>query len=163
MKIVSNYYDKDPGKSLGYLVGALVLGTAIPHFLKTFTGTEELPWRLVIIATSLFAFLGGLLIVLFVPNGPFRKAKGKFQMNAVLKVFSNKNLRRAAFGYFGHMWELYTFWAFIPVTLTTYKLSFPTSDFNISLWSFVIIGIGGVSYVLRGYISEHFGVKKSPP
>ena len=161
IKIVSDYYDKDPGKSLGYLVGALVLGTAFPHFLKTFTGTEELPWRLVIIATSLFAFLGGLLILLFVPNGPFRKAKGKFQMNAVLKVFSNKNLRRAAFGYFGHMWELYTFWAFVPVILTTYKLSFPTSDFNISLWSFVIIGIGGVSCVLGGYISKHLGVKKT--
>lgn len=62
MKIAADYYDKGLGKSLGYLVGALVLGTAFPHFLKTFTGTENLPWRYVIIATSGFAFLGGLLI-----------------------------------------------------------------------------------------------------
>ncbi|MBE7640343.1 MFS transporter [Salegentibacter sp. BLCTC] len=161
MKIAADYYDKGLGKSLGYLVGALVLGTAFPHFLKTFTGTEELPWRLVIIATSLFALLGGLLILLFVPNGPFRKAKGKFKFNAIFKAFNNKPLRSAAFGYFGHMWELYTFWAFVPVILTAYKLSFPTSDFNISLWSFVIIGIGGVSCVLGGYISKHLGVKKT--
>lgn len=161
MKLAADYYDKGLGKSLGYLVGALVLGTAFPHFLKTFTGTENLPWRWVIVATSLFAFLGGLLILLFVPNGPFRKAKGKFNFNAVFRIFSNKKLRSAAFGYFGHMWELYTFWAFVPIILAAYKLSFPTSDFDVSFWSFLIIGIGGVSCVLGGYISEVLGVKKT--
>ena len=161
MKLAADYYDKGLGKSLGYLVGALVLGTAFPHFLKTFTGTENLPWRWVIVATSLFAFLGGLLIFFFVPNGPFRKAKGKFNFNAVFRVFSNKKLRSAAFGYFGHMWELYTFWAFVPIILAAYKRSFPTSDFDVSFWSFIIIGIGGVSCVLGGYISEVLGVKKT--
>ncbi|MDX1719249.1 MAG: MFS transporter, partial [Salegentibacter mishustinae] len=161
MKLAADYYDKGLGKSLGYLVGALVLGTAFPHFLKTFTGIENLPWRWVIVATSLFAFLGGLLIFFFVPNGPFRKAKGKFNFNAVFRVFSNKKLRRAAFGYFGHMWELYTFWAFVPIILAAYKRSFPTSDFDVSFWSFIIIGIGGVSCVLGGYISEVLGIKKT--
>ena len=161
MKLAADYYDKGLGKSLGYLVGALVLGTAFPHFLKTFTGTENLPWRWVIVATSLFAFMGGLLILLFVPNGPFRKAKGKFNFNAVFRISSNKKLRSAAFGYFGHMWELYTFWAFVPIILAAYKLSFPTSDFVVSFWSFIIIGIGGVSCVLGGYISEVLGVKKT--
>ncbi|UBZ05865.1 MFS transporter [Salegentibacter mishustinae] len=161
MKLAADYYDKGLGKSLGYLVGALVLGTAFPHFLKTFTGIENLPWRWVIIATSLFAFLGGLLILLFVPNGPFRKAKGKFNFSAVFRVFSNKKLRNAAFGYFGHMWELYTFWAFVPIILAAYKFSIPNSDFDVSFWSFLIIGIGGVSCVLGGYISEILGVKKT--
>jgi len=161
MKLAADYYNKGLGKSLGYLVGALVLGTAFPHFLKTFTGIEDLPWRWVIIATSLFALIGGLLILLFVPNGPFRKAKGEFKINAVFKVFSNVKLRSAAFGYFGHMWELYTFWAFVPIILATYKLSFPTSDFNVPFWSFIIIGIGGLSCVLGGYISEVLGIKKT--
>src|SRR6056297_81291 len=160
MKLAADYYDKGLGKSLGYLVGALVLGTAFPHFLKTFTGTENLPWRWVIVATSLFAFLGGLLILLFVPNGPFRKAKGKFNFNAVFRVFSNKNLRSAAFGYFGHMWELYTFWAFVPIILATYQFSFPAYELDISFLSFIIIGIGSISCVLGGYFSETFGAKK---
>ena len=34
MKIAADYYDKGLGKSLGFLVGALVLGTALPHLLK---------------------------------------------------------------------------------------------------------------------------------
>lgn len=161
MKIAADYYDKGLGKSLGFLVGALVLGTAFPHFLKTFTGTENLPWRWVIVASSAFALVGGLLIFWFVPNGPFRKAKGSFEVDAVFSVFKNKNLRSAAFGYFGHMWELYTFWAFVPIILTTYKLSFPQIDFEISFWSFIIIGIGGLSCVLGGYISEIAGVKRT--
>ncbi|MFT7452415.1 MAG: MFS family permease, partial [Patescibacteria group bacterium] len=31
MKIAADYFEKGLGKSLGYLVGALVLGTAFPH------------------------------------------------------------------------------------------------------------------------------------
>lgn len=112
-------------------------------------------------ATSGFAFLGGLLIFLFVPNGPFRKAKGKFKVDAVFSVFKNKNLRSAAFGYFGHMWELYTFWAFVPIILAMYKVSFLESNFDIPFWSFIIIGIGGLSCVLGGYISEFVGVKRT--
>lgn len=161
MKIAADYYDKGLGKSLGFLVGALVLGTAFPHFLKTFTGNEGLPWRSVIFATSALATIGGLAIFIFVPNGPFRKAKGKFEVSAVFNVFQNKALRRAAFGYFGHMWELYTFWAFVPIILTAYKISFPQSEFDVSFWSFIIIGIGGLSCVLGGYISEITGVKRT--
>jgi len=159
MKIAAEYNYKVQRKSLGYLVGALVLGTALPHFLKTFTGNEGLPWKSVIFATSGLAFLGGLLILLFVPNGPFRKAKGKFEIGAVFNVFKNKKLRGAAFGYFGHMWELYAFWTFVPIILTVYKITFPENNFDIPFWSFIIIGIGGLSCVFGGYISEMAGVK----
>src|SRR5947209_13003229 len=34
MKIAADWYDKELGKALGYLVGALVIGTAFPHLLK---------------------------------------------------------------------------------------------------------------------------------
>ena len=38
MKIVADHYEH-PGRSLGFLVGALVSGTALPHLLKNF-GTQ---------------------------------------------------------------------------------------------------------------------------
>ena len=75
MKIAADYYQKDLGRSLGFLVGALVLGTAFPHLLKSFTGSENLPWKMVIVITSIMASLGGFLILLAVPVGPFRKAR----------------------------------------------------------------------------------------
>lgn len=161
MKIAADYFEAGLGKSLGFLVGALVLGTAFPHLLKTFTGGEKFPWRLVIFTTSAISVLGGFLILLFVPPGPYRKARTVNQSWAFLKVFKNRNFRAAAFGYFGHMWELYTFWAFVPVILGSYSLINPEADFNISLLSFIIIGSGGLACIAGGYISEFRGTKKT--
>ena len=71
MKIATDYFEKGLGTSLGFLVGALVLGTAFPHILK---GNESLfLWSSVIYTTSALAILGGLLIFLLVPDGPHRK------------------------------------------------------------------------------------------
>ncbi|AGC77812.1 putative MFS family arabinose efflux permease [Nonlabens dokdonensis] len=159
MKIAADYFDKGLGKSLGFLVGALVLGTAFPHLLKDIISRDQ--WELVIIATSILAFLGGLLMNLVVKDGPYRKASQGIQFNAFLKVFKKKNFRAAAFGYFGHMWELYTFWAFVPFILKSYDQLHPQANFDIPSLSFLVIAIGGLACVLGGYISQHKGVKKT--
>ena len=159
MKIAADYFDKGLGKSLGFLVGALVVGTAFPHLLKDISGS--LPWKTVIIIVSTLAVIGGLLMVLLVPDGPFRKASSAFNFSAFFKVFKNPKFRASAFGYFGHMWELYAFWAFVPVILSIYKTNNPEVTFNIPLLSFLIIGIGGLACVLGGYMSQRFGVKKT--
>ena len=88
-------------------------------------------------------------MLLLVPDGPFRKRSQQLDLSAFLKVFQNKKFRKAAFGYFGHMWELYTFWAFVPVMLLTYQEFFPGTNLNVPFWSFLIIGSGGAA---RGII-----------
>ena len=158
MKIATDYYDKGLGKSLGFLVGALVLGTALPHLLKNIL--VNFSWKSVLISTSFLASVGGLLMFLLVKNGPYRKPSKTLDLSACFNVFKNTNFRKSAFGYFGHMWELYTFWAFVPILLSTYKSQFDHIDFNIPLMSFLIIGIGSISCVLGGFLSEKFGVKK---
>lgn len=158
MKIAADHFEKGLGKSLGFLVGALVLGTAFPHLLKGITNV--FPWESVIITTSSLAIIGGLMMVVLVPDGPYRKQSLGVNFSACFGIFKNQNLRAAAFGYFGHMWELYAFWAFTPLMLKTYNDLHPETNFNIPILSFMIIGIGGLACVLSGYLSEAFGTKK---
>jgi len=158
MKIAADYYEKGLGKSLSFLVGALVLGTAFPHLMNGIT--ETISWQQVLIITSSLAIFGGILMLLLVPDGLYRKASKNIDFSAFFKVFKNTNFKSAAFGYFGHMWELYTFWAFVPILLNTYMELHPSTTFNIPVLSFLIIGIGGIGCVFGGYLSQKYGTKK---
>jgi MFS family permease len=140
------------------LVGALVVGTAFPHLVKSLS--VDFSWKYVVFSTSSLSVLGGLAMFLFIPNGPFRKPSQQLNLNAFLSGFKNINFRSAAFGYFGHMWELYTFWAFVPVMLSTYKIYFPSAYINVPLLSFVVIASGGLACVISGNFSQRFGVKR---
>lgn len=157
MKIASDYYQKGLGTSLGYLVGALVVGTAFPHLLNT--GILGIPWKTVLLITSATAALGGIAIWIL-PDGPYRRPMHKPEFSALIRVFQNRGFRSAAFGYFGHMWELYAFWAFVPLMLKKYRDLNPESDLPVAFWSFAIIAIGGPACVLAGYISRHMGIKR---
>ena len=158
MKIAADYYEKKLGKSLGFLVGALVLGTAFPHLLKDVKG--QLPWEIVLCITSFIAILGGILMISLVPDGPHKKKSPKLNFSAIPKIFKKRQFRAAAFGYFGHMWELYAFWAFVPVLLHRYSEMHAETTFNIPLLSFLVIGIGSFACVLGGYLAQKIEVKK---
>ena len=157
MKIASDWYDKGLGKAMGFLLGALVLGTAFPHLLKN--RDFELPWKSVLYFTSIFAITGGTMMLMFVGDGPYRKKSGGFQWNAIGKIFNSKKWRQAAFGYFGHMWELYTYWGFVPLILGLYAAK-NNITLNISLLSFLIIAIGSIACIAGGYLSLKIGSAK---
>ncbi|TYA71516.1 MFS transporter [Seonamhaeicola marinus] len=158
MKIASDYYKGGLGKSLGFLVGALVLGTALPHLLKAVS--FNFSWQYIVYVTSTFSVLGGVLMLAFVPDGPYKTKLSSFDVSVFYKVFKTGEFRSAAFGYFGHMWELYSFWAFVPFFLMAYNKTHEAASFNVALLSFGIIGIGGVACVLSGYLSNIFSTKQ---
>ncbi len=151
MKIASDWYEKGLGKALGYLLGALVLGTAFPHLLRSFS--VQWHWQTIIHLTSLFAMLGGFLMLLLVKDGPHRKKSDSFHPRNLIQIFQSKPFRSAAIGYFGHMWELYTFWAFIPPLILMNR----TAGIPVSLFTFLIIASGALSCVAGGYLSQKKG------
>jgi MFS family permease len=154
MKIAAGWYRQGLGRALGYLVGALVVGTAFPHLIRS--SGAELPWQQVIIGVSILATSGGIAMLLAVPDGPQLSSGSAFDPRVLGLIFRSRRFRASAFGYFGHMWELYTLWAFIPLWLLAYATSHDVS-LNIPLWSFLVIAAGFLGCAGGGLISNRLG------
>jgi len=154
MKIAAGWYEKGLGNAIGLLVGALVIGTALPYIVKSVGGS--LPWEQVLNIVSAICIIGGVSMYILVPDGPFIKAGTKFKPNAILALFKNKNFKSAALGYFGHMWEVYTFWAFVPILLIYYNKEY-SAGINIFFWTFSIIAAGSIGCIGGGRISKKVG------
>ncbi len=157
MKIAADYYEKGLGKALGYLVGALVFGKALPYAIKSLEFVNN--FETVIKITSAMAVSGGVLLWALVPDGPFRKPSKRLRLLAGPDLFKIVGFRKAAFGYFGHMWELYAFWGFVPFALHTFN-SLGKHNLNVSLWVALIIAFGGVSCIWGGHLSLRYGSKR---
>ena len=154
MKIAADYTKDGLGVALGFLVGALVVGTAFPFLIQ---GLElDVSYRVLILVPAGLACLGGLLVGIGIPDGPYRKPNPALNFSLIPQLARNKALQGAAGGYFGHMWELYTFWAFLPLLLSflTQNTLSPATQ---SMWTFVLIGIGGISCAVGGLISQKLG------
>ncbi len=156
MKIAADHFKEKLGAVLGWLVGALVLGTAFPHLVKSFT--HALPWQWVFASTSALAILGGLLMFLLVkPNQP-SAMPAILKFTAFLEGFRMPAFRSAAFGYFGHMWELYSFWAFLPWILQAWN-QYSGQHLYIPLIAFAAIAMGFPACVISGQLSIKYGAK----
>ena len=158
MKIASDWYGKDLGLAMGYLVGALVLGKSFPYLLKGIS--FELPWKEFLFLISLFSLSGGLLLWLLLPDKPLSLQRNQFSIKALSVIFKIPQLRAAAFGYFGHMWELYAFWAFLPTILKVYLHFHPEYSFNIPIATFIIIVVGFLGCWLGGLLAIRIGSGK---
>ncbi|MGE0559539.1 MAG: MFS transporter, partial [Burkholderiales bacterium] len=153
MKIASGWYRSGLGNALGFLVGALVLGTAFPHLLKALG--QAWPWQQVLGGVSLIAAAGGVLMYTLVPDGPNLAKGATFDPRALVAVFASKKFRASACGYFGHMWELYAFWAFVPLVLAA-----RAPEFSVPLWSFIVIAVGALGCAGGGLLSLRAGSER---
>lgn len=155
MKIASGWYRADLGNAIGLIVAGLILGTAFPHLINSIS--SEAPWQLVIVSVSIAALAGGFAVNQWVPDGPWLRKGTKFDPAAIKIIFSSAPFRASAFGYFGHMWELYAFWAFLPVFLAAHGELAGLENFDVSFWSFLIIGVGVFGSAIGGLLSKSFG------
>lgn len=160
LKEVSTWYRKGRGTALGVMIGALTLGSALPHLVNSF---GDVQWQYVIVATSVMTTGGGGLALLLRSSGPFPYPRRPFSVKAALASMRNKRVALANIGYIGHMWELYAMWAWIGAFLASLASIAiqPHPDAVASALSFVCIGVGSIGCLVGGRLSDRFGRAQS--
>jgi MFS family permease len=154
MKIMATWFRRGRGTALGVLVGALTLGKAAPYLVNA-VGSAE--WRANVLFVSALAVAGGLVVLVFVGDGPFATAAAKFDAQQITRVFRNRGVRLANFGYFGHMWELYAMWTWAPVMIRASLAARGQPPSLAEAASFLVIGAGAVGCVAAGVLADRVG------
>jgi MFS family permease len=155
MKAMATWYRAGRGLALGTMVGALTLGSALPHLVRSVGGVD---WRIVVVTTSLTTVLGGGL-ALVGRDGPFVFPRAGFDPRAAVRVMRDRRVRLASYGYFGHMWELYAMWSWIGGFLLAsfQRAGVADADRRAAVAAFLVIGVGAVGAIAGGAWSDRVG------
>lgn len=151
MKIAAQWYTRGLGPALGLLIGALVLGSASAHALRAIG--DSLPWPTLMLGVAALAAAGGVSLYALLPDPPGAVARvTTLQWRALATIVTDARVRSSVFGYFGHMWELYTLWVLMPLILAT-RLEGPA----LSWTAFAMLGAGVFGCVVGGWLAPRFG------
>jgi MFS family permease len=150
LKLASTWFRRGRGTALGIVVGALTLGSAVPHLVN---GLGGLDWQLVVWVTSALTAAGGVLVFFGVPEGPYSFPSARFDPRQAGLVLRNRGVRLASLGYFGHMWELYAMWAWFLV----FFAAVATDGKAAAYATFAVIGTGAVGCWVGGVLGDRWG------
>jgi MFS family permease len=148
MKIIAGWFQRGRGLALGIMIGALTLGSAVPHAANAIGG---IPWRGVVLLGSMQAVLGALVVAFGVREGPFAMPQSRFDPAQIFEIVRNRPLRLANLGYLGHMWELYSMWGWIAVIIAA-SAGWPRMQYEAV--AALAIAIGAVGCIWAGAASD---------
>lgn len=157
MKMAAGWAERAVGLMIGTLVGAVTLGSALPHLFNAVSGLD---WRTTILASSLCAAAAGVAI-LAIGLGPKHRQTPRFEFGRAFREFRSRPLLLANAGYLGHMWELYAMWAWIGAFLTwgLAEAGEPAAN-GAGMLTFLVIAVGAVGCVAAGLLADRFGRTK---
>jgi len=152
MKLVVSWAPQKAGAVLGWLVGMLVFGSGLPHFIRGLNVSPN--WQGVIYAASVLAAIAGMM-VWWLGDGPHHGTARKLSWGGVLQAYRTPTFRSASLGYFGHMWELYAFYAIVPLMIAN---AMQNADLHaVYLVAAAVFAAGGIGCVAGGSVSHRVG------
>jgi MFS family permease len=155
MKLMATWFDRGRGFAIGVLVGALTLGSSLPQLISSFTA---LPWRGVLYVASGLAVVGAAVAAGYVRAGPLAGAAPPFTPRYAIALFREPAARLANLGYFGHMWELYAMWTWLPAYIAASYAAHGGGHLPVGVTAFVVIGVAGVAgCLLGGWLGDRAG------
>lgn len=162
MKMIATWFKARRGLAVGTIVGALTVGKATPYFVHAFPGAGI---STIVLAGSISAAVAAGLVFLSYRDGPYPFPSRRFSWALVATVVRQRPWRLATGGYLGHMFELYSYWTWIPAFLAAsaaayasrVELSGDTSLSFVSLLAFGTIAIGGLGCLWGGVVADRIG------
>lgn len=162
MKLVVQWAPDKAGQVLAKLVAMLTLGTSLPYALNGLSA--DLAWQFVITFSSFLALTAAFLVFKLgdkQQSSVSKAAANQKPKESTFEVFKNPPFRAAAFGYFGHMWELYAFWTIIPLFITKSGIPEKLGFNNLALLTFFVMAWGAIGCLFGGYLSKRIGSAKT--
>jgi MFS family permease len=155
LKIMASHFRRGRGVAVGLMVGGLTLGSATPHLVNALGGLD---WRAVIGVTSTLTVIGGIAVLVLVPDGPYPFPRGSFEPRYLFRAFRDPAVRLANLGYFGHMWELYAMWSWFGVFFAESLRAAGSNDARLAaLGTFVVVGAGAIGCYAGGVLGDRWG------
>ena len=155
MKMIATWFRARRGLAVGTIVGALTVGKATPYLVHAFPGAGV---STIVLAGSAGAVVAAVLVALGYRDGPYPFLARPFSWSLVATVVRQRPWRLATGGYLGHMFELYSYWVWIPAFLGASALvSGAANPSRISVLAFGTIAIGGAGCLWGGLVADRIG------
>ena len=158
MKVLAGWFARDRGLAVGVLIGAITLGSAMPHALRAAGTLVDLDWRLVVLAGSVPGVIAATIAWIAVREGPLAVPAARLSLRQARAALAEPSVRLANLGYLGHMWELYAMWTWVPsFVAASLALSGDTAPGRASAIAFLVVAAGAIGCVVAGALADRLG------